>query len=177
MTRVLCGAYNRKRRRFSMVSNKELIGVLVDVHHRYLRRTFQYLFTSVKELAEGGDKNAKALVAEIAATLDALEDHFEGEEQDLFSKILRTEKAEAEGPGALEYYEVTVRDLISEHEETKAFFDKMVAWAESLGDEHEELSGGFVTLAIVLNAHILLEEELLFPRAESLFGDAGGSTA
>jgi hemerythrin-like domain-containing protein len=160
-----------------MVSNKELIGVLVDVHHRYLRRTFQYVLTSVKELADGGDKNAKAIVADMAVTLDALEDHFAGEEQDLFSKILRAEKAEVEGPGALEYYEVTVRDLISEHEETKAFFDKIVAWAESLGDEHEVLAGGFVTLAILLNAHILLEEELLFPRAEYLFRGTGGSTA
>lgn len=162
-----------------MISNKELIGVLVDVQHRYLRKTSEYLFALVKELADG-DKNANALAAEMAATLDALEDHFKGEEQDLFPKILRAEKAgaaEAEGPGALEYYEVTVRDLISEHEETKAFFDKVVAWAESLGDEHEELSGGFVALAVVLNAHILLEEELLFPRALDLFGDTDASTA
>jgi hemerythrin-like domain-containing protein len=156
-----------------VVTNKELIGILVDVQHRYLRKTSEYLFTLVKELAGGGDKNAKALAAEMAATLDALEDHFKGEEQDLFPKILRAEKvgaSEPGEPGALEFFEVTVRELISEHEETKAFFDKVVAWSESLGDEHEELSGGFVTLAVVLNAHILLEEELLFPRAEDLFG-------
>ena len=155
-----------------MISNEELIAVLVDVQHRYLLKTYQYLFTLVKELADGGDKNAGALVPEVAATLDAMDVHFKEEEQDLFPKILRAEKAgatEAEGPGALEYYEVTVRELISEHEEAKAFFDKVVAWSESLGDEQEELSGGFVTLAVVINAHILIEEELLFVRAEALF--------
>ncbi|UCE26931.1 MAG: hemerythrin domain-containing protein [Candidatus Coatesbacteria bacterium] len=155
-----------------MISNKELIGVLVDVQHRYLRKTLQYLFNSVKKLADEGDKNAETLVPEIVAMLDALEDHFKGEEQDLFSKILRAEKAgtpDSGEPGALEFFEVTVRELISEHEETKAFFDKVVGLSESLEDEHEELAGGFVTLAVVLNAHILLEEELLFPRAEALF--------
>lgn len=155
-----------------MISNKELIGILVDVHHRYLLKTFQYLFTSVKELADGGDKNADALAGEMAATLEALEDHFKEEEQNLFPKVLGAEKAgtsERAEPGALEFFEVTVRELISEHEETEAFFDKVVAWSESLGDEHEELSGGFVTLAVVLHAHILIEEELLFPRAEAVF--------
>jgi len=155
-----------------VISDKELIAVLVDVQHRYLRKAFQNLQTLVEARAGAGDKSAGALAPEVAATADALDRHFKEEEHNLFPKILRAGTAGPSGPadpGALGYYEVAVRDLICEHEEAKAFFDKVVAWSESLGAEHDDLSDGLVTLAVVINAHILIEEELLFPRAEAVF--------
>jgi iron-sulfur cluster repair protein YtfE (RIC family) len=157
-----------------VISNKELIATLVDVHHIYLRKTFRYLFELVKEVADGGDESAAALVQEMETAVNALDDHFREEEGNLFPKILRAEGATADRsaePVSTEYYEVVVRDLISEHEETKSFFEKVVVWSESVSGikEHDELSGGFVTLAVVLNAHILIEEEVLFPRAEALY--------
>jgi iron-sulfur cluster repair protein YtfE (RIC family) len=158
-----------------VISNEELMTTLVDVHHLYLRKTFRHLFELVKEVADGGDEGAAALVTEMKTTVEALDEHFDEEEENLFPKILQAEKKITDGraePVSTEYYEVVVRDLISEHEETKAFFEKAVVWSESLGggEDGTELSGGFVTLAVVLNAHILIEEELLFPRAEALFG-------
>ena len=163
-----------------MISNEELIATLVDVHHLYLRKAFQHLFELVKEVADGGDEGASALVPEMKATVEALDEHFKEEEENLFPKIIRAEEARALGSGkpvSMEFYEVLVRDLISEHEETEAFFEKAVVWSESFGDGEEgiELSGGFVTLAVFLNAHILIEEELLFPRAEAIFKDTDAS--
>lgn len=158
-----------------MISNKELIATLVDVHHLYLWKTFRHLFGLVKELAGGGDEGAAALVPEVETAVGALNDHFKGEEENLFPKILKAEEAVKTGP--TEYYEVLIRDLISEHEETKAFFEKAVVWSESVAGikENAELSGGFITLAVILNAHILIEEELLFPRAEAMFKNTNGS--
>jgi iron-sulfur cluster repair protein YtfE (RIC family) len=157
-----------------VISNKELITTLVDVHHLYLRKTFRHLFGLVKELGDGGDEGAVALVPEIETAVGALDDHFRDEEENLFPKILKAE--EAVKTGSAEYYEVLIRDLISEHEETKAFFEKAVVWSESVAGikKNAELSGGFVTLAVVLNAHILIEEELLFPRAEAIFKNKNG---
>ncbi len=157
-----------------MKSNEELITVLVDVHHRYLREAVVSLLSQIKELADDGDNYASGIIADIEDTVRALDAHFKEEEQNLFPKILRAEKAgtaESGEPGSVDYYEVLVRDLISEHEEARAFLEKVVGWSESLadGERRDDLSGGLITLAVILNAHILIEEELLFPRAEAMF--------
>jgi iron-sulfur cluster repair protein YtfE (RIC family) len=165
------------------INTVELVSVLSDAHKRYLKGEIQRIRRETRELAAEGDAFANEVLSDVERNMLLFDEHINEEENVLFPKIVRAEKLNAALSSEREvllHYRAEIDNLIEHHEEIKPFLDKAIAWGgyRDRGNlKVAALSRRFATFEIMLRAHILIEEELLFPYARELFKDDGGSVA
>lgn len=161
---------------FQDLSLSTLANYIVETHHAYVRRNMPlisgYLF---KIATKHGDKfpYMKRVFVLFTQVRTELESHLSKEEEVVFPAIKKLEQQRAES--AVTYMHEPIRVMEDEHEVAGTLLQKI----RELTNNYEMPDGSCTTFRLAINAlkdfesnlhqHVHLENNILFPKAISLF--------
>lgn len=167
-----------KDRNFELLT--ELVGYLVETHHAFTRSELARLFTLADRAAtsHGGEHPELAHVQELVVALaDDLLPHLEREERVLFPYIVALEAARSDGALPVAPFGTVarpVRVMRAEHERADEILGELrrvtghYSMRPGIPGSYRALYEGLAALDRDLVDHMHLENDVLFPRAESI---------
>jgi regulator of cell morphogenesis and NO signaling len=173
---------NDESQKFDSLSLTELAEYIVAAHHTYVKREMPPLLTYLQKItSKHGERHPELykITALFTALKEEMEMHMQKEELILFPRIKETEKYATMQDGHLQFNLTYLRSPISVMEQEHDHAGSIMAEIRDLSNNYTPPADACTTYKLAystleafekdLHQHVHLENNILFPKAISLF--------